>query len=358
MLLSLGSEFELPENMWKSLSARLEEILKHQTSLFAAEEAVEKWAQKISKALLKKSPSLAKGDENGPVGRFESVDIDSLEYRDVRTIGAEHVALETIRNLGLETYLGTLDFNRVEQVAAIGTLVARMVHPGSDRETARWLHETSGLGELLDFDIARISLDKIYDVSDKILKHKTQLEEFLYKQEADLFKLKGAIVLYDLSNTYLEGSGKYNDKAAHGRSKEKRKDCKLVTLALSLDEDGFPRQSQILKGNISEPQINGINKAIEKNYVPTQEITKYAIRNFIQSVRSLPSDPVVARSNLESSYHFLTPRGASILNGLFTKDNPVSEFGKKTRSLHVDTVLPISENTYQAEWRLSLAFKS
>lgn len=97
-------------------------------------------------------------------------------------------------------------------------------------------------------------------------------------------------------------------------------------------------------------QINGINKATEKSYIPTQEITKYAIRNFIQSVRSLPSDPVVARSNLESSYHFLTPRGASILNGLFTKDNPVAEFGKKTRSLHVDTVLPISDNTYQAEW--------
>lgn len=97
-------------------------------------------------------------------------------------------------------------------------------------------------------------------------------------------------------------------------------------------------------------QIAGIHKATEKSYIPNQEITKYAIRNFIQSVRSLPSDPVVARSNLESAYHFLTQRGASILNALFAKDNPVAEFGKKTRSLHVDTILPISENTYQAEW--------
>ena len=97
-------------------------------------------------------------------------------------------------------------------------------------------------------------------------------------------------------------------------------------------------------------QIGAVNRATEKSYIPTQEVTKYAIRNFIQSVRSLPSDPVVARSNLENSYNYLTQRGASILNGIFTQNNPVAEFGKKTRSLHVDTVLPISNNTFQAEW--------
>lgn len=97
-------------------------------------------------------------------------------------------------------------------------------------------------------------------------------------------------------------------------------------------------------------QISAINKATENSYVPSQELTKYAIQNFIQSVRSLPSDPVIARTNLESSYHFLTSRGASILNALFTQDNPIAEFGKKTRSLHVDTILPLSNHTYQAEW--------
>lgn len=97
-------------------------------------------------------------------------------------------------------------------------------------------------------------------------------------------------------------------------------------------------------------QISAVNKATEKTYIPTQEVTKYAIRNFIQSVRSMPSDPVLARSNLENSYNFLTQRGASILNGIFTQNNPVAEFGKKTRSLHVDTVLPISKDTFQAEW--------
>ena len=44
-----------------------------------------------------------------------------------------------------------------------------------------------------------------------------------------------------------------NTKAKHGRSKENRKDCPLVTLGLVLDGDGFPLNSQVFAGNASEP---------------------------------------------------------------------------------------------------------
>ena len=50
----------------------------------------------------------------------------------------------------------------------------------------------------------------------------------------------------------------------HGRSKEKRSDYPLVTLALTLDASGFPRTAEILPGNASEPKtlrtaIEGLN---------------------------------------------------------------------------------------------------
>ncbi len=41
-------------------------------------------------------------------------------------------------------------------------------------------------------------------------------------------------------------------KAKRGRSKEKRTDCPLVTLGLVLDGSGFPRNSKIFPGNVSE----------------------------------------------------------------------------------------------------------
>ena len=39
----------------------------------------------------------------------------------------------------------------------------------------------------------------------------------------------------------------------HGRSKEKRTDLPLVTLALTIDASGFPRCAKIYPGNIAEP---------------------------------------------------------------------------------------------------------
>ena len=58
--------------------------------------------------------------------------------------------------------------------------------------------------------------------------------------------------MYDLTNTYFEGESRANENAAFGRSKEKRTDCPLVTLALVLDRSGFPKKTHIFKGNISE----------------------------------------------------------------------------------------------------------
>jgi transposase len=58
--------------------------------------------------------------------------------------------------------------------------------------------------------------------------------------------------LYDLTNTFFEGTAKQNPKAQFGRSKEKRSDCPIVTMGLVLDGDGFPMNSKIFKGNISE----------------------------------------------------------------------------------------------------------
>lgn len=43
-------------------------------------------------------------------------------------------------------------------------------------------------------------------------------------------------------------------KAKFGRSKEKRSDCKLLVLALCVNTAGFPRYSEILEGNTSDPK--------------------------------------------------------------------------------------------------------
>jgi len=107
---------------------------------------------------------------------------------------------------------------------------------------------------LIDYDFEDMGLDRLYQVSDQLWKHREAIESHLYQQARDLFSFSETITLYDLTNTFFEGEAKTNPKAKRGRSKEKRSDCPLVTLGLVLDGSGFPRKSQIFPGNASEPQ--------------------------------------------------------------------------------------------------------
>jgi len=123
----------------------------------------------------------------------------------------------------------------------------------SELQTHDWLQSDTGLSELLGHDYGNTTLTRLYTLSNKLLKHQSALEAFLSDQEQSLFNLDRSIVLYDLTNTYFEEQCTQNPKAKFGRSKEKRKDCPLVTLGLVLDGDGFPLSSQVFPGNASEP---------------------------------------------------------------------------------------------------------
>ncbi len=163
------------------------------------------------------------------------------------------MAYDALQSLQLDTQLSALGLNRTEVATAIGTIIGRMIEPGSELSTHRWLQRESGLGEIIDYDFNHCSLSRLYRVSDQLLQHRDELETHLFARECTLFDLNCTITLYDLTNTFFEGSGKYNDQAVRGRSKEKRSDCPLVTLGLVLDSSGFPRSSRVFAGNASEP---------------------------------------------------------------------------------------------------------
>ena len=254
-LLNLGRHFEVPRAQWGALVQRIEHLVGGQQDLMAAyldaqwEEAAQRYASQLirARANVKEGGSDAGAD-------YHSVDVDSLELLRPRSVAVEHVATATLRQIGLDKQLEALGFNGPQRAAAIGTLVARMAAPGSELATYHWLQNRSALGELIDCDFAGMKLKALYRIGDQLLKHKAALEGFLYAQERTLFDFEEVITLYDLTNTYFEGTAQSNANAALGKSKEKRSDCPLVTLALVLDASGFPKRSEIFAGNISEPK--------------------------------------------------------------------------------------------------------
>jgi transposase len=247
-LLNLGTEFSFSEERWPLLTKRIKEILHGQQSLLKSDREIEKWAQNYAARIIARQHE--EPTNNGL--DYREISVDSVEMNRTRSVGCEHVILESLRLLELDTKLSELGFSGPWAALAIGTIVGRACHPASERETHRWLQDQSGLGELLGRNFEDVNLYKMYQVSDLLLKKKSAIEEHLYRKERDVFSFCETITLYDLTNTYFEGRCLSNPLAKHGHSKEKRSDCPLVTLALVLDGSGFPKRSHVFEGNVSE----------------------------------------------------------------------------------------------------------
>jgi transposase len=252
-VLNLGVDFKLPRKQWKELANCIETIITGQRQLFDYPKELTVLAKKYARAIIRQQACAIEAGED-VLPDYQLVDVNSVDNEDARTVGAEHVVYETIKELQIDKKLKTLGFNRFQVAVAVGVVAGRMIAPGSERATHYWMQNVTGLDELLGVDFSKVSLDRVYKASDLLLKHKDALEEHLRGTEGRLFALQEKIILYDLTNTFFEGSGKFNAKARYGgNSKEKRNDCPLVTLGLVLDMQGFPKKSRIYEGNISEP---------------------------------------------------------------------------------------------------------
>jgi len=252
-LLNLGRHFEVAQPDWPVLCRRIEELLAGQLSLPpGCPAALESSAQHLAAQLLARERVGTPVAPASPGGDVQSVDVDSLELIRPRSVGVEHVALWAMEQFGLRTVFDELGIGASVQAAAIGSIVARMARPGSERATRRWLGERSALGELLGVDFAAMGPMRLYRASDALMAHRAALERHLFDRAMGLFDLAPTVTLYDLTNTYFEGQACLQPKARHGHSKDRRTDCPLLTLGLVLDASGFVRRSQVFAGNVRE----------------------------------------------------------------------------------------------------------
>jgi len=252
-LLNLGREFAVPQENWPVLCLRIEQLISAQDTLLAAKcsERIEAAAQRYAGQLVMRAPMI-EGTAAARVPDFREVDVDSVEDRQPRSVGVEHVGLAAMSKLGFVEKLKGLGLNGASRAAVIGNVIGRMAKPASELATWKWLQRESGLGELIDVNFQAMSLMRLYRASDALVKHRAGIEDHLFACLRTLFALEETVTLYDLTNTYFEGQCAGNKKAALGRSKEKRSDCPLVTLGLVLDGSGFVRRSRLFEGNATE----------------------------------------------------------------------------------------------------------
>lgn len=162
IVLNLG-QLSLPEEKWKTLANCIEGFLANQKTLFPQDPEIEAkarhYASQIRQERLDRAQERITGGESAgeEPAQYEHVNINSLITNDAKTVGAEHVAISQMNEYGFDKILQGLDFTDDQIAYSKMLIVGRMVHPGSERDTVRWLSETSGAGELLDSGV------KLYD---------------------------------------------------------------------------------------------------------------------------------------------------------------------------------------------------
>ena len=77
---------------------------------------------------------------------------------------------------------------------------------------------------------------------------------------------------------------------------------------------------------------------------------EYFVANFIELVRGLTLDPVAVKRNWLNAYNFLSSRGYERLNTYFKQNNPVALLGKKTITVKVEDINPVTPATMHVRW--------
>jgi transposase len=183
---------------------------------------------------------------------WQRVDVNSIENKEVRELGGEWMCLQTVRQLGIDRYLESKKWNDHDRNLALAHIVCRAVYPASELKTLRYMKENSSICELLGLDAHKITKDQLYTISHRLYAEKDGLEKHLSRKTNELFDLEDKIIIYDLTNSYYEGTMRDSNLARHGRSKEKRNDCPLIVLALVVNVEGFIKYSAIFEGNMSD----------------------------------------------------------------------------------------------------------
>lgn len=265
-IVSLGSVPYLDtKEKKKELADRIEMLLIGNASLFLEDidSEIETLAQFFYKKILTKkiisedSVSFSKTKDLNFIEAdskdLRSIDVNSIETEEVREIGAEWLCYQAIQQLEISSFLELQGWDKKSIQHALIHLISKAVYPCSENKSAYWIQNNSDVASLLGVESQKITRHHLYDISKKLYQLKAEIEPYLSQKTNDLFDIQDKIVLYDLTNTYFEGRKENSDLAKFGRSKEKRNDAKLISLALVTNAEGFVKYSKIYAGNISEP---------------------------------------------------------------------------------------------------------
>lgn len=205
------------------------------------------------------------------------VQLDRIRLERARTFGDVWLGWTLWRALRLDTRLEELLPPGREAVPwatmAAVLVLARLCEPASELHSAETWYRQTALEDLLGLPAARVHDDRLYRALDRLLPHKTAIEQHLVARLGELFALDYDLLLYDVTSTYFEGQAPHNPLAERGYSRDHRPDCLQVCLALVVTREGMPLGYEIFAGNRTDvTTVEEIVETMEERYGLAQRI--------------------------------------------------------------------------------------
>lgn len=248
VIASLGNA-TLPAGDPRRLAKAVEEQINGQGGLSDGSLSTETAAWVAEIASLAKRSKGATRSVGGTV--IDGVLLDEIQTEQVVELGPQLVAMKAWDALDFTPMLHNLGMNPTAIATAQVMVANRLIEPLSEWALIDWAQRTA-LPELLDVRLSRTTKDRLYRVSDELLKHRKPIETILRNKTRDLFSLKRSVILYDVTNTHFEGVCAKNPKAKHGKNKQKRNDCRQIAVGMAFDENGFPLAHEVFEGNMAD----------------------------------------------------------------------------------------------------------
>lgn len=197
--------------------------------------------------------------------------------RTVRSLPHGHVAavLGLARSIGLPALLDRRP-SRARELA-VALVVARVLAPASKLATAGWLDDTT-LARRLGIDGAADE-NELYAAMDWLLARQPRIEAALARRHL----APGALVLYDLSSTYLEG--RHCALARFGYSRDHRPDRPQIEFGLLTDERGCPVAVEVFPGNTADPATLDVQIAKLRDRFGLSRLVLVGDRGMLTSAR-------------------------------------------------------------------------
>jgi transposase len=195
---------------------------------------------------------------NGRQGDFNLADLkNGLNYE----YGASYALKELARQIGLESAIFATKTEWRENVMAM--IIGRILYQGSKLSLVNTFND-SALWELAGHHYGeRPDVEKhCYKPMDELLKRKNKIECKFAKKHFQ----NGCIVLYDMTNTWLEGEYEDSETVAYGLGKGGKRGYKQIALGLLTNSEGCPVAVEIFKGNTSDQTtvLDQVKKISEK----------------------------------------------------------------------------------------------